>query len=164
MGQILRLVEHVLAEDAGVKAGHRDRTGVMKTPGLDLAGQLQRIARAADVRLDLAFSIGGKIVDGRQVEEVLDLPGQCPPLSRADAEQGLRQVAADCVQPLAVISEAHAQFVELLLRPLAHQAIHLALAREQFEQQMAANEPCRPRHEIRHVFPLSPARVAAGRR
>jgi hypothetical protein len=127
----------------------------METTGLDLFGQLQRIARAADVRRDLAFSVRGEIVNRRQMEKVLDLSAQGLLLRRADAERGFRQIAIDCVQPFSVVAEARAQFLEFFLRPLAHQAIHLALAREQFGQQVAANEPCRPRHEIRHVVPLS---------
>ena len=55
----------------------------METAGLDLLGQLQRVARAVDIRGDLAFRVGGEIVDRGKMEEVLDLAGQRLALRRS---------------------------------------------------------------------------------
>ena len=49
MVELLRLLEHVLAEHAVVEAGGGDRAHVMEAARVDGVGELDRVARALDV-------------------------------------------------------------------------------------------------------------------
>ena len=64
--------------------------------------------------------------------------------------EGLARSPVHRDQALAIGAEARAQHLELLLRPLAHEAMDVALARQQLFEQVAADETRRSRHEIRH--------------
>ena len=71
--QPLALVEHRLVEDAAVVAGRRDRRHLVEVARLELAGQPDRVAGAADVHRLVHLVGGGHVVDRREVEEVLDV-------------------------------------------------------------------------------------------
>ena len=86
--EALPLVEHVLLEDALVLAGDGDRAGVVEAADLDRVGELDHVLRALDVRPLHGLLVGGHVVDGGEVEEVVDRLGE--PL---DAEPRLGQVA-----------------------------------------------------------------------
>ena len=72
VGQLLALVEHVLLEDALVVAGHRDRADVVEAPDLVRVRELDHVLRALDVRALRGLLVGLDVVDGRQVEEMVD--------------------------------------------------------------------------------------------
>jgi hypothetical protein len=152
--ELLALVEGVLGEVAVVLAGDRDRGGVVEVAGAELVGEVDRVLRAVDVEPAVALLVGGHVVDRREVKEVLD------PLERlavllGDPEQRLGEVAGDGLDPVRAVSPALAQGFELLPRPLAHEDVDVPLALEQALDEMAADEPGRPRHEVAHpVFPL----------
>ena len=72
-GQPLALVEHRLVEDAAEVAGRRDRGDLVEVADLELAGQPDGVAGAADVHGLVHLVRGGHVVDRREVEEVLDV-------------------------------------------------------------------------------------------
>ena len=92
MRQPLALVEHVLLEHAAVVAGDGDRAGVVEAADVVRVGELDHVARALDVRPLGGQLVGLDVVDGGEVEEVVDLRvgGQDRVV---DAQAGLGQVA-----------------------------------------------------------------------
>ena len=150
--EALGLVEHVLAEDAGIQAGGGDRAGVVEAAHLQRRGQVQRVLGAVDVGRALAFRAGGHVVDRGQVEEMLDLLRR----QRANLRCGqsaLRRghVAGHRDHPLRVPGHLLGEGVELLHRLLAHQHVDRALALEQVADQETAQEPGTAGDEIAHA-------------
>ncbi len=92
-GQLLALVEHVLGEQALVLAGDGDRGDVMQVLGVDRASQFDGVRRAADVDRRVQLGRRRHVIDGGEVEEVLDLAAQLGHLLLLDAEQRATQVA-----------------------------------------------------------------------
>ena len=92
-GQSLALVEHLLVEDALVGPGDGDRGDVVQVLGVDRSRQFDRVRRAADVDGGVALGRSGHVVDGRQVEEVLDLAAQLRHLILLDPQQRATQVS-----------------------------------------------------------------------
>ena len=73
VGQLLLLVEHVLLEHALVGAGDGDRAGVVEAADVVGVGELDHVPRAVDVRPDRGLLFRLDVVDGGQVEQVVDL-------------------------------------------------------------------------------------------
>ena len=85
-GQLLALVEHILGEQALVLAGHGDRGDVVQVLGVDRASQFDGVRRAADVDRRVQLRRRGHVIDGGEVEEVLDLAAQLGHLLLLDAQ------------------------------------------------------------------------------
>ena len=143
VGQLLALVEHVLLEHALVVAGHRDRAGVVEAPDLVRVRELDHVLRALDVRALRGLLVGLDVVDGRQVEEVVDRL-----VEALDAEPGLREVARHRHEPPLGGVEPLGQRVELAARALAYQRIDGAIALQQLGHQMPADEAGRAGDEV----------------
>ena len=92
-GQLLALVEHVLAVQALVQAGGGNRGGVVEDPRVDRVGQLDRVAGARDVELLVLLVLRGHVVHGRQVEEEVEVEHQA-------AQEGQQRQAAERLRPL----------------------------------------------------------------
>jgi hypothetical protein len=150
IGQALGLVEHVFAEHARVQACRGDGTGVVEATGLDAGGELDGVACAFDVGNLLRFGVRRQVVDGRQMEEVLDLAGQGLGLRRRKPELGLGKVAGDGDHPAPVPAHLAGDGIELLFRPLAHQDMDAAFALQQLADQETAQEAGSACHEIAH--------------
>jgi hypothetical protein len=86
-GQLLPLVEHLLAEAALVLARDRDRGDVVQALDLQRPRQLDRMCRAAHVSGGVLLGRCGHVVDRGEVEEVLDLPAQLRRLLGLHAQQ-----------------------------------------------------------------------------
>src|SRR5690606_38412097 len=71
--QALGLVEHVLAKYPRVQARCGNRTDMMEAACFQGFRELDRVARAFDIRPHLAFLARRKIVQGSQVKEMPDL-------------------------------------------------------------------------------------------
>ncbi len=132
-GQALALVEHVLGEHALVGAGDGDRGHVVKAPRADRPSQLDRVGGAADVHRRVALGRRGHVVDGRQVEEVLDRPAQLLHLFLIDPQHRPAQVAEHGLHTLLDgRSRDHPpaldQLVQAARRFVAYEHVHLALA------------------------------------
>ena len=108
------LVEHVLGEDAAVQAGRRDRADLVEMTRVHGLGELDGVPGALDVGHPLAVGVGGEVIDGGEVEEVLDLAVELGDLVLVEAEPLLGQVADDRDDSLVVGAEAGAQLVELV--------------------------------------------------
>ena len=150
--ELLALVEHVLGERAVVAARDGDRGDVVEDARANLVGELDRVLRAADVEHRVLRLVGGHVVDGREVEEVVDA-GERLAILLGDAEQGLGQVAD---HRLDAVSGAPAldQLVEPLAGALAHEHVDVPLALEQPLHEVAADESGRTRHEVAHRVSL----------
>jgi hypothetical protein len=90
-----RLLEHVLAEAALVAPRRGDRTRVVEAAGLHRLGALNRVIGADDVREVLLVDSRLQVVDGREMEEVVDLARQPTLIGLRHAEVGLGKVALD---------------------------------------------------------------------
>ena len=148
MVELLALVEHVLAEEAVVAAGHRERGDVVQEPGPARVGELDGVAGPVHVGLARALLVGLHVVDRREVEEVVDLLVEV-----LDAEGRLRQVAVD--RDDAVIGpEAGEDLVEAPARTLADEGVDRALALEQRLEEVPADEARGPGDEVIQDRPL----------
>jgi hypothetical protein len=83
--EALALVEHVLLEDALVLPGDGNRAGVVEAPDVDRVGELDDVLGPLVVGLLHGVLVGGHVVDGREVEEVVHRL-----LEALDAEPRLR--------------------------------------------------------------------------
>ena len=152
--QPLALVEHRLVEDAAVVAGGRHRGDLVEVADLELAGQRDGVAGAADVHRLVHLVRGGHVVDRGQVEEVLDVTGVGGDPLVADPEVGLAEVTDDrsdpgtpgsCCLPLLD------QRLEPVLRALTAEHEDLALAVvDQLLDEVAADETGGAGDEVGH--------------
>jgi hypothetical protein len=123
VGQLLPLVEHVLLEDALVVPRHRDRAGVVEAAQVVRVGELDDVLRPLDVRLLGRLLVRLDVVDGGQVEEMVELL-----VEAFDPESRLRQVAGHRDDPSVLGAEALRQRVQLPARALTHERVDGALA------------------------------------
>ena len=72
----------------------------MEVPDLQLAREADGVAGAADVHRLVHLVGGGHVVDGREVEEVLDVALQALDVVVRDPESGFGQVADDRADPV----------------------------------------------------------------
>ena len=106
----------------------------------DRLGQLQRVPRALDVRAVLRVGVGGEVVDGREVEEVVDLAVESLDLGVVDGQPRLGEVADDGDDPV-VVAQPLLQRVQLVERAGPGEAVDLALAVvEELREEEAADE------------------------
>ncbi len=118
----------------------------MQVLGVDRAREFHRVGGAADVDRGVALGGRGHVVDGGEVEEVVDLAAQLGDLLLLDAQQRPAQVAEhrlDALRRRGARDHAPAldQVVQAALRALAHEHVDLALALlEQPLDQTAADE------------------------
>ena len=153
--EVLGLVEHVLAEHAVVESGGGDGTHVMEAADGQRLRALHRVPRAVDVGRLLLFGARLQVVDGGQVEEVLDLALELLQVGVGDAEILLRQVADDGDDVLVGRAPFGPQRVELLQRPLAHQNVDRLAALQQLADEKLPDEAGRAGDEIGHHFLLA---------
>ena len=155
--QPLALVEHLLGEDAVVGTGDGDRGHVVQALGVDRAGQFDRVRGAAHVDRRVALRRRGEVVDGRQVEHVVDLPPQLRHLLLLDPEQGTAQVPDHRLDAVAGgRADEHRPALDEVLQAapgaLPHEHVDLALAVfEQALDQVPADEARSASDEVRHL-------------
>jgi len=158
--EIFGLVEHVLAEHAVVKTGGRDRAHVLETARVDRRGELDRVARSLDVG-DLLILCGcGQVVDGGEMEEVVDLSLQLFQVGVRNAEILFREIALNRLHELLAAAPLLAQRIEFLLRSLANQNVDGLAALDEVGDEKTADEAGRAGDEVRHVVSPSYARRA----
>ena len=147
-GELLTLVEHVLAEVAVVVAGGGHRGDVVQVADLQRVGQVDGVLGPLDVEPLVGLVVGGHVVDGREVEEVVDVAGQSLDVLVGHAEPFLAQVTDH--RPDAVgAAPALDELVEATAGPLPDQYGDLALSLEQSLDQEAADESRRARSRNR---------------
>ena len=149
--EVLGLVEHVLAPGPLVEAGAGDRADHVDAARLDGLGELDHVPGALDVRDPLRLGVGVHVVDGGEMEEVIDVPRQLLDVLLGDAEPTLREVADDPDDPLLVDAPAVAELGEAALRPLADEHVDRPLALEQQLDEVTADESGRAGDEIAHL-------------
>ena len=120
---MLRLLEHVLAEDAVVQAGGRDRTDMVEAAGLQRPGQRQRMAGAVYIGFQLMRGVGTQVVDRGQVEKMVDPAGQGLQVGGGHAAAVLPDVADDRQRTRLCSAEVFPQRLLPSTALLAHQEI-----------------------------------------
>ena len=160
--QFAGFLEHVLAEGALVKPGGGHGRHMVERLGVDLLGQFQRLPGALDVDVALGVFIGAQVIDGGEMEEVVDLAHQIVLVALADTEQLLGQVPGDRHQTALFHAQPPAHGVQLVFRTGPHQCEHPGtFALEQTRHQEAANETGRAGNEVVHAkTPLLSSLVA----
>ena len=158
-GQLLALVEVVLAEQALVHAGDRDRGGQVEGAGLERVGELDGVPGAVDVGAHVRGLVGGHVVDRGEVEEVVDVAAQRDQVLLGHAEPRREKITSDWLQTRTNVAAvlggslggpADDERLHLLDRPGPVQEVDVALAIEQPLDQVASDEPCPPGHEVGH--------------
>ena len=89
------------------------------------------MAGAVDVRDLLRLGIRLHVVDGREVEEVVDVALELLDVLVGHAEPGLREIADDPDHAVLVDSPAAAELLEPSLRPFADEHVDRPLALQQ---------------------------------
>jgi hypothetical protein len=116
---------------------------VVEAPDLVGVRELDHVLRALDVGALRALLVGLNVIDGRQVEEVIDRLVEV-----VDAEARLREVTGHGDDPPLGGAEALHQRVELPARPLAYEHVDGALALQQLGDEMPADEAGRAGDEV----------------
>ncbi len=154
-GQALALVEHVLGERAAVVAGDGDRGDVVQAAGLHCPRKTDGLGGAGDVDGAVALLGGRHVVDGGEVEEVIDVAAEQLDLLLGDAEQRQGEVADDgvdararggAVQVLPLFEES----LDANLGALAHEHVDVALAGEEALDEVAPDEARCAGYEVGH--------------
>ena len=156
MVDVLGFLEHVFAEHAFVHPGRGNRADMLEAAGADRIGQRDRIPRAVDVGGDLFFGAGLEVVDGGEMEEMLDLAVQRFLVGLGHAQQRTRQIAHDRDRARVVDTPVSVERLDLFGRAFfAHQKVDDgATALEQFLDQTLADESGRAGDEVSHEFLL----------
>ncbi len=121
----------------------------MNAAGLGRLGELDHVAGALDVGDSLRLGIGGHVVDGRQVEDVIDAVQPLDVLV-GDPQPALGKVADDADDPVLVDTPAAAKLGQPPLRALADQDVDGAVAFEQPLDQESADEAGGAGYEVAH--------------
>ena len=119
-------LEHVLAEDAVVATGDRDRADVVEGRVVQRVAEADGVDRAADVALAVGLVAGGDVVDRAEVQEVIDALDLVA-LGLAQPEVGLGDVAGHLNDASAWCAEALDDRVHAFLRLRPHEDVDLAL-------------------------------------
>jgi len=124
---------------------------VLEHAGLDRVGERDRVAGAVDVGDDLALGVRLQVVDGGEVEEVLDLPGELLLVGFRDAEQRLAEVADDGNRALFADPPVFEQRRDLVAALGAHEEVDDgAPPGEQFLDEAPADETRGARDKVGH--------------
>ncbi len=107
----------------------------MQTLDLERPGEFDRVRRAADVHRRVDLSRRRHVVDGRQVEEVADLPAQLAHPLLLDAQERPAEIPDHRFDPFGrrrtrEDPPALDQILQPLERALAHEHVDLALTRQ----------------------------------
>ncbi len=165
LGRVIRMVEaaglleHVLAEHAVVEAGRGDRAHMVKAARLDALGEGERVGDASDIGGDDHGRVGFEIVDGGEVEEVVDLALELRGVLGCDSEIGPRDVALDEFDPFRPLAPERSQPVDEIGRRLVHEQVDgLVVPFQQAPNQTPADESGPAGDERAHELssPLKP--------
>ena len=126
-----------------VLARDRDRADVVEAPDVVSVRELDDVLRAVDVRALGGLLVGLDVVDGGEVEEVVDRLLEAP-----DPERRPRQVARDRLDAALRGAQPLQERVELAPRPFADEHVDRALALEQLGQKMPSDEARRAGDEV----------------
>ena len=120
----------------------------MEAPDVDRVGELDHVTGALHVRPRHGLVVCLHVVDGGEVEEVVDLLVEV-----LDPEALFREIADDGDEPVAS-PQALADLLEPPARALAHQRVDRGVvAREQLLDEMAPDEARGTRNEVVHFLP-----------
>ena len=161
MLQILRLLEHVFAEHAMIKAGRRDRAHVVEASRADSLGKAHCVARAVNIGRHLSRGIGIERIDRAQVEDVVDPVFQRRQIIGGNAQSRLGQVAGNRDGAVSAAPPIGPQLFNPLDRGIAQQEIHGGPGmRQQRADEPLADKAAGTGNEIDHI--CVPNRAMAG--
>src|SRR5690606_25243076 len=87
--EVLCLIEHVFTKEAVEQTGHCDGAAMMEAASAESFGQLQRLTGALSVDLLLNARLGVEVIDGSEMEEVIDMADEWFLLGGAHSELGM---------------------------------------------------------------------------
>jgi len=151
--ELLALVEHVLAEQALVLAGGRDRGDMVTAPRPQRVGQPDGVAGPLDIGDAVALLVSGHVVDRGEVEEVVNPGGrELVPGRVVDPESRRPEVTGHRLDALSRLRAPGLDpGVQSLGRALAHEQVDVAIALEQALDEVPADEAGRTRDEVVHT-------------
>ena len=164
VGQLLALVEHVLAEEALELPGNGDRAGVVEGPDLDRVRELDHVAGAVHVRPLHGLLVGLHVVDRADIfssialnyKLALNLLGLAIfavlfwLTARRGATDRVCGMRVDRHKAIAC-SEALSELVQPAARALPDQGVDRAIAPEQKLHEVPPDESGRARYEVVHA-------------
>src|SRR5690606_36908908 len=111
-------------------------------------------ARTFDVGVALGLLVRAQVVDGGQVEEVVDAPGEVVTVTLGNAQQLVGQVAANGYEASGIHAQTLAHGVELVFGTGTHQRENLVVivAGKQTGNDKTANEAGGASDEVFHVL------------
>jgi hypothetical protein len=127
---------------------------------VELLSQPHGLASPLDVGQTLALGVRGHVVDGGQVEEVIDLAPEIVDHLLA-AELLLREVTDHRDDAALLRAPAAPQLLEPAAGALSHQDVDRPLTLEQLLDQVAAYETGRAGYEVAHLTSPSVSRAQA---
>src|SRR4051794_17921616 len=124
----------------------------MEAADLQRVGEVYCMPGPLDVEDAVALVVGRHVVDGSEVEEVLNVAAQPLDVGVGQAERCLVEVTYDRMDaPRA--SPSFDEGVQALSRRLSDKDVDVALALQQLLDQVAADEAGRAGHEVGHGCP-----------
>ena len=108
---------------------------VVEHADVEAVREVDGVLGAGDVDLRVALLVRSHVVDGGEVEEVVDAREVA-----LHAELGLREVADDRLDPVGV-TPALDELGELVARALAHEDVDVTFALEQALHEVTSDEP-----------------------
>ena len=149
--QLLVLVEHVLLEHALVGARHGDRADVVEAANFVRVGEVDHVPGALHVGFLGGVLVGFHVVDGRQVEQVVDLLREV-----LGSQLVLEQVAGHGDDPPLLRTQVLSQRIDLPARAVPHEYVHGPVAPQQLLDEVPPDETGRAGDEVVHSeSPLS---------
>ena len=124
----------------------------MHVARLDCVGELEHVPGSLDVRKALRLGIRRHVVDGSQVEEVVDVAAKLLGLLVCDSKARLPEIADDRNDAIGAGPPAASQLLEPPLRALPHEDVDRSFAGEQAVDEVPADEPGRPGDEVAHAL------------
>lgn len=149
--EVFGLIEHVFPEQAVKQAGHRDGAAVMEAAHLEPLCQLQGLTGALGIDLLLNARFGVEIIDGGEMQKMINLADEGLQFAVADAEQGVGHVANHGNGAILTNAPVGQQVGYPLEMGCPHQEMHPTIwTLQQFFNQPAADEAAATCDEIIH--------------
>ena len=145
------LLEHVLAPGARVEASGGDGGDHVDAARVDRLGEFHHVAGAVDVCDLLRLGVRLHVVDGSQVEEVVDVAGELCDVLVGHAQTRLGEIADDPDDAILVDAPAAAELLEPSLRPFADEHVDRPLALQQKFDEIAPDEAGCAGDEVAHL-------------
>ena len=148
------LFKHVLGEGTLIQTGGGDRAYLVKAASLECLGQGYGLRGPLYIALSLTFGIGLHVINGRQMEKMVDLAGVFLDPGGLNPKLGAAQVTFHRDDLLLIGPPEFAQSLDLRHRGGAHQQVDGGAAIQQLGNKESTNEAGSAGNEIIHTYVL----------